>query len=508
MATLTRISERNNNFQKDFALEMPRNNFRAIVELRKKSRFDSQSIKRTHPSSLIIPLDKIPSNILEIAPNLNSELSSIPEKLTHLSNLLFTISDISLLKSLLEVLIIISSDKGFLPYFISSELLIPRLISLFSHSSLEIKAKTSLCICRVTALNTIEIMNEDLLKCMVKAFDDGFHLEHVANIVFTFGNLSSDSLQTRDFIIAQGVCSKIINGVQEGLIPHEHMSTYIWCLSNLLRGLPLPELNFIYNYISIIPKLLDYQEDTISEVLWGVSYITTSVDLIGKVLDVIPVHEIFNKFWKNKKLHRQVLRTFGNISAGHNYHTDLIVETIGTQVFIDLLKENNRIDIRESLWVLGNIAANNNLTAKHLMHDKNFSIILGFLDSFDYELQEEALAICFNAFFSSSFIDVLKTIENYPKLLEKLVRLLDSQNCEILIQTINTIDRVLASEKENSLVFDRVSLPILEEFVELSGVEKLEALQSHPSQFVYESVTRVIKKFWEYDEIGELNTNL
>ena len=501
MDTYSRVSERNKNFQKESLLSHNELKLKSSIELRKRSRLNSINTKRLSQDVVLIDCADIPFEYLR-PPNSDSSFYTLSDIFLQIGPLLVCSSEPTLLESLLKYIIKLFTNRSLIPRMLTITPLIDSLFLLFDHPSEEIKFLVSWCIINITAISTSGIIIDKHIYRLINLMKNGLYAKFTQQIVWILGNLASDNLETRDLIIVNKGADYIIDAIRGNEIANSEMPTCIWCLSNLLRGTPFPELKLIFNYISLIPRFIDLSEEAVFEMLWGISYITHSEELIDKVLEIVTIEHLLQKFWRNSKLQNPLLRILGNITAGYNWHTDLVVESGGIELFLENIDHDDRTKVRESLWALGNIAGSNSSNAKYLVSHKKFNKIVNFTTSFDCEIKHEALILCYNTLINCSFVEVLSVINSNSKIIDELLNLFENLVPEIVVLALNILDRIFTAEQEENLIFEASEKPILEIFIQLDGVAKLEKLQNHISNTVYSLAVKIIKKYWEYDEIA------
>lgn len=503
MSTLDRISQRNQNFQKSFGRHTRIKN---SVELRKVNRLANSINKRLNDQeNVLITIKSIPNELYAIAPELLNAKSAT-EKIDTIESLLLSETEPEKIFTFIKFLRTVSTEKAGIPYFQKKPSLIQHMLSLLKLPNPTTKYEIAWFLTNITTSSTINIITKKNIIDLAHIVQDGFTNEYVIQVIWVLSNLSGDSLENRDVILDTDIGYYIIQGLKSKTVPNHHASTLVWCLSNLLRGNPPPKLGFINGFISLCEIFMNTdREDVFIELLWGISYVTDYPDLIDKVLMVAPLPLLVQKYHKNVEFHHPILRIFGNISCGRNDHTQLVIGSGCTEILLNNLYSDSRTKIRESLWCLSNIVLADYKYTKQLTNKKKFLKIVSFISSEDCEIKIEALHTVLNTLENCEFGDVLKIADKSFNLLEILLNQLTYTVPEVLVLSVSALDSIFASEKEHFNYYGDNQNTLIEKFVQLEGIEKIERLQEHSNDKVYVMASELIKKYWEYEIVSNNN---
>ena len=144
---------------------------------------------------------------------------------------------------------------------------------------------------------------------------------------------------------------------------------------------------------------------------------------------------------------------------------------------------------------------------KLLINNKKFGKILKLINSIDCEVLYEALFVILNTFINCSYIEVLNLMKKYNDILSELIKILEFPISGIIQITLNILDIIFSSEKEELLVYEKNTFSFIAEFTELGGVDILEKLLRHEEIKIYQKSLEIIKKYWEYDEVTSEDDN-
>ena len=154
--------------------------------------------------------------------------------------------------------------------------------------------------------------------------------------IWALGNIAGDSAKARDIILSHDILSPLLRLVHfaqsdpgaYGDKTKRILRTATWCLSNLFRGKPVPNLQRTQGALQAIAQLIHYhdppKEDVLIDALWALSFASDGPnDMIQAVLDlkVLPrVVELLSD--PEPKILSPSLRIVGNIVTGNDPQTN------------------------------------------------------------------------------------------------------------------------------------------------------------------------------------------
>ena len=465
--------------------------------------------KRSPESAKKLIISDIPTQYRKLAGDLiNSASLSIKDQVNHIEDLLVKSNNIDFQCVLVRILRENSKNNALLIHeVLSKPNFLNFLLGSLSSSNVALKFEISWALINFTSIKVTEYINESHIKSLVNVLDDGFHEEYVGHIIWTLGNLASDDINIKNLIISLGAFNKITQGIISKSIPSDYVSYSIWCLSNCLKNSESIKIDCINRFLYIIPIVIENNnEQDILEMLWGISYITESLDFIDKVCNVLHINFLLKQLRKSSEIKKAALRILLNIS-NNIVQTESLIAAGGIDVLINNLYEDDRSIIRESLITLSNIACNSESSVKLLINNKKFGKILKLINSIDCEVLYEALFVILNTFINCSYIEVLNLMKKYNDILSELIKILEFPISGIIQITLNILDIIFSSEKEELLVYEKNTFSFIAEFTELGGVDILEKLLRHEEIKIYQKSLEIIKKYWEYDEVTSEDDN-
>lgn len=310
------------------------------------------------------------------------------------------------------------------------------------------------------------------------------------------GNVAGDGPAFRDIILSCGGLEPLLKNV----LNPENVSLLrncVWTMSNLCRGKPQPDLRVVEPAFEAISVILSNCSDqqTIVDACWALSYLSDGAnDRIQKCVDFDVVPQLVQMITSGQtQAIVPALRTLGNIVSGEDHQTQAVVDCNALPAVVPLLSHSKKNIRKETCWMLSNIAAGNKSQVKALVNTSNLlpQVLLQVSPSSEWDVRKEAAWVISNIATGGSKSDVIKLIE--INAIEPLCDLLSVSEVRILLIALEALDSMLkhgeAAKMNCTLLVD-----------EAEGVDKLELLQEHENEEVYEKSVKILETYFGGEE--------
>jgi HEAT repeat protein len=190
------------------------------------------------------------------------------------------------------------------------------------------------------------------------------------------------------------------------------------------------------------------------------------------------------------------LRTLGNIVSGEDHQTQVVVDSGALPVVVPLLSHAKKNIRKEACWMLSNIAAGNKSQVNTLVNTPSLltQVLLQASSGTEWDVRKEAAWVISNVATGGSKSNVLKLIENHA--IEPLCDLLDVAEVRILLVAMEALESILkhgeAARMDCCTMID-----------EAEGVDKLELLQEHENEDVYQRAVKILESYFGGEEEEE-----
>nr|CAD7399834.1 unnamed protein product [Timema cristinae] len=380
---------------------------------------------------------------------------------------------------------------------------------------------------------------------------------HVAEqAVWALGNIAGDGPVARDLVLGLGALPALIELIKPDT-NESLMRNIVWTLSNLCRNKnPPPPFDCIKPCLPVLNKLLYSQDkDVLADACWALSYVTDgSNDKIQAVVDngVVPrLVELLSM--EEVGVLTPALRAVGNIVTGNDlqasntsgvyeqirakmlpsvlskligiriipchlnlkyiqrifgavcrqfnvacgrfnrtvvvFQTDSIIHAGALSKLSYLLKHSRSNIMKEAAWTVSNITAGNVDQIQHVVNSGLLQPLIDVLSSGDFKSQKEAAWAVTNYTSGSSPHQLVVLLQ--LDILKPFCNLLDSKDGKTVQVVLDGVSNILqTADKMNEV--ERVAIMI----EECGGLDKLEALQNHENEAIYQKALNIIDNFF------------
>ncbi|GJR29605.1 importin subunit alpha-2 [Tanacetum coccineum] len=354
--------------------------------------------------------------------------------------------------------------------------------------------------------------------------------------VWALGNVAGDSPKCRDLVLGQGALIPLLAQLNE----HAKLSMLrnaTWTLSNFCRGKPQPSFDQTRPALPALQQLIhSNDEEVLTDACWALSYLSDGTnDKIQAVIEanVCPrLVELLNH--PSPSVLIPALRTVGNIVTGDDMQTQSLlpnklmfllsnisystgallhdssaflelsltlnlkyVTTIGMHV---LHINNHKKSIKkEACWTISNITAGNKDQIQTVIEANIIGPLVNLLQNSEFDIKKEAAWAISNATSGGSH-DQIKYLVNQGciKPLCDLLICPDPRIVTVCLEGLENILKVGEAEKNLGRSGD-VNL-YAQMIDDAEGLEKIENLQSHDNNEIYEKAVKLLETYWLEEE--------
>uniref|UniRef100_G3ST52 Importin subunit alpha n=1 Tax=Loxodonta africana TaxID=9785 RepID=G3ST52_LOXAF len=319
--------------------------------------------------------------------------------------------------------------------------------------------------------------------------------------VWALGNIAGDNAECRDFVLN----CEILPPLLELLTNSNRLTTTrnaVWALSNLCRGKnPPPNFSKVSPCLNVLSRLLFSSDpDVLADVCWALSYLSDGPnDKIQAVIDSGVCRRLVELLMHNDyKVVSPALRAVGNIVTGDDIQTQVILNCSALPCLLHLLSSPKESIKKEACWTVSNITAGNRAQIQ--------SVIDIILDRLFMEKQKsqpfKSMPYCL-------FILVGRVISLIPTQLMYLVALgcikplcdlltvMDSKIVQVALNGLENILRLGEQESKQNGIGINPYCALIEEAY---GLDKIEFLQSHENQEIYQKAFDLIEHYFGVEE--------
>uniref|UniRef100_A0A8C2KMN3 Importin subunit alpha n=1 Tax=Cyprinus carpio TaxID=7962 RepID=A0A8C2KMN3_CYPCA len=288
--------------------------------------------------------------------------------------------------------------------------------------------------------------------------------------VWALGNIAGDSTECRDYVLDCNILPSLVQ-----LLAKQNrltmMRNAVWALSNLCRGKnPPPDFAKVSPCLSVLSWLLFVNDtDILADACWALSYLSDGPnEKIQAVIDSGVCRRLVELLLHAEyKVVSPALRAVGNIVTGDDLQTQVILNCSALQSLLHLLSSPKESIKKEACWTISNITAGNRAQIQvHAWRQRPDDV---------------------------SLYCVIKT---YMMCYVHLLTLMDSKIVQVALNGLEKILRLGELEAKRGGGINPYCALIEEAY----GLDKLEFLQGHENQEIYQKAFDLIEHYFNTED--------
>ncbi|KAL8139160.1 hypothetical protein V2J09_005161 [Rumex salicifolius] len=311
--------------------------------------------------------------------------------------------------------------------------------------------------------------------------------------VWALGNIAGDSPKYRDLVLQNGAVMPLLAQF------HEHaklsmLRNATWTLSNFCRGKPQPAFEQTKPALPALQRLIHSTDDEIlTDACWALSYLSDGTnDKIEAVIEASVCPRLVEMLLHpSPSVLIPALRTVGNIVTGDDVQTQTIIDHQALPCLLNLLTSNHKKSIKkEACWTISNITAG---TKDQIQ----------LLQNAEFDIKKEAAWAISNATSGGSHEQIKYLVSQ--GCIKPMCDLLVCPDPRIITVCLEGLENILKAGESEKITGNAGDVnPYAQMIEDADGLEKIENLQSHDNNEIYEKAVKLLEIYWVEDEDEEL----
>ncbi|EOA13189.1 hypothetical protein CARUB_v10026215mg [Capsella rubella] len=324
--------------------------------------------------------------------------------------------------------------------------------------------------------------------------------------IWGLGNVAGDSIICRDFVLNSGALIPLLHQLNKNA-KLSILRNATWTLSNFFRGKPSPSVDLVKPALPALERLVhSNDENVLVDACWALANLSNgSNEHIQSVIEAGVVPRLIELIQLSPIVSVPALRTIGNIVSGNQQQTQCVINCGAVPVLANLLRQNHTIGVkREACWAISNITAGFEEQIQSVIDAKLIPILVKLARKAEFELKKEAIWAISNSIICGSLNQIKYLVKK--GCIKPLCDILVCSDIRMILVCLDGLENILMAgevEKKNTGGDVNSYCELIED---AEGVEKIENLQHHDNNEIYEKAVKILETYWleEEDEIQEL----
>lgn len=321
--------------------------------------------------------------------------------------------------------------------------------------------------------------------------------------VWALGNIAGDSPPCRDLVLDCGAMQPLLAQLQ-AQSKMSMLRNATWTLSNFCRGKPQPNFERVKIALPILAELIfQKDEEVLTDACWALSYLSDGPnEKIQAVIEAGVCRRLIELLMNpSPAVQTPALRTVGNIVTGTDLQTQFIINHNTLPCLLSLLSNPKKGIRKEACWTISNITAGNKDQIQSVIDNNIIPPLIQLLDQAEFEIRKEAAWAISNATSGGTGQQIRFLV--HQGCIPPLCDLLGVSDTKIITIALEGLENILKVGLTDSTA-NGTHNDMARHVAEADGLTKIEDLQQHSDNDIYEKCIRILETYFGVDDEEEM----
>ena len=324
--------------------------------------------------------------------------------------------------------------------------------------------------------------------------------------MWALGNIAGDSPTMRDFVLQNDAMTPLLAWICNEQIQPPMLRNAVWVLSNLFRGKPQPPLELVQAAVPILVNLVQHIQDdqVLLDACWSLGYL--SEGSVQALIDANVVRRVVELLeHTDSGVQTAILRIVGNIVTGDDLQTQLVVSIGALQSLHPLLSSDHKSIRKEACWVISNITAGTVAQIQEAIDANLVPVLVQLMTQDEFAIKKEAAWAISNTTTNGTVNQIRYLVRE--GVIAPLCDLLSCVEPATINVALEALENILAVGESDLANYGMNPYCIMIE--ETGGLDRIELLQSHVNNQIYDRSGAMLTRFFgaaereNFDEVAQ-----